>query len=139
MGIRYRVTHKSQYVALHTVGIADTYEAAESVIKVLISMNPEETQVYSIESFDDPEFNPPPEPVYQSNDSTVTQESLDARVKQTSPDDISDALTKEQRIAICTPCEFNVPVMGFGNCNKCRCFTYLKASIKSSTCPEGKW
>jgi len=50
--------------------------------------------------------------------------------------------TKEQRkerLDICDSCEFCVLVKQKKRCTKCGCRVDLKASRKTSDCPEGKW
>lgn len=140
MGTRYKILYREHpEVEARLVGIVDTVAYAEQAIDTFVRMNPEEIVCYSYEEFDDPEFTPKVLPTWEDRDTTVSQESLDKRLAQTPVENHSDITTKEQRITICTSCEFNKPVLGFGNCSECNCFTYLKATIKSSTCPKGKW
>jgi hypothetical protein len=102
-------------------------------------MNREDGEKYAIEEFEDPAFNPVEVVLPKSVEQPITQESLDLRIKQTKASDLTDTTVSTHRIAICNPCEFNKPLMGFGKCSECNCFTYLKSKIKSSACPKGKW
>lgn len=141
MGTRYRVVYKeSEEIAEIKVGEFNTEFDAKAVKLMIAGSNPAEEHLYFVEAFEDPDFTPPePEPIPEPMPLVVTQESLDARLAETAEEGKTDTATKEQRINICTPCEFNKPFMGFGQCNQCGCFIYLKAMIKNSTCPEGKW
>lgn len=43
----------------------------------------------------------------------------------------------EERLEICKTCEFFRK--GNQTCSKCGCFMTMKATLKQSTCPVGKW
>lgn len=42
---------------------------------------------------------------------------------------------QEERIKICSSC----PFMNKNICTKCWCWVEVKARLKKSKCPEGKW
>lgn len=48
-----------------------------------------------------------------------------------------DSETKEQRLAICEPCEFLFKATR--QCKKCGCFVDFKTDLASASCPINKW
>lgn len=69
----------------------------------------------------------------------ITQADLDARMAQTPAERHSDDLTAKERLELCGSCEYKTTRMGFDSCKECGCFIYLKAHLKYSRCPLGKW
>ena len=49
---------------------------------------------------------------------------------------------KEERLAICTPCEKNSTqgqITTISKCNSCGCILNVKANDIDSKCPKNKW
>lgn len=74
-----------------------------------------------------------------NNEYILTQEDLDARVAQTPVERRSDELTASERRAICGSCEHKTTKFGIDSCGLCGCVIFLKAALKFSDCPAGKW
>ena len=47
--------------------------------------------------------------------------------------------TKEERLIICSSCEFKGEMFGLASCNECNCLLGFKIPLLTSTCPKGKW
>ena len=68
---------------------------------------------------------------------TVAKAIIDETKSIVSGDDPIDQDTINKRIEVCNSCEFFVKEDG--RCIKCGCFMQIKASMRSQTCPIGKW
>lgn len=140
MATRYRIIYQENADApAIEVCLCTSSEESQAVINSFEILNPGELHLYRYEPFEDPSYVPPSPIVFEFAPQPITQESLDTRLAQTTPDNLNPTSVAEYRIAICNPCEFNKPLMGFGKCSECNCFVYLKTRIKSSVCPKGKW
>lgn len=67
-------------------------------------------------------------------------EKLKARLEKVSIENLvktADPELAEQRMSICTQCEFYIKLTH--QCSKCGCIMNLKTKLKDAECPINKW